>query len=98
MKQKKSYDKSVGQALVLITQFGLNMLVPIGMLSALGCFLDQRLDTSYWTALLFFIGAIAGGQNVYRMAKKVYQPPAERKGKKEPQPEDENHGNIEKNK
>lgn len=98
MKRKKSYDKSVSQALVLITQFGLNMLVPIGMLSALGCFLDQRLDTYYWTPLLFFIGAIAGGQNVYRMAKKVYQPPAERNGKKEPQQKEEDHRNIEKNK
>lgn len=98
MKQRKSYDKSVYQALVLITQFGLNMLVPIGMLSALGCILDQKLDTSYWTVLLFFIGAIAGGQNVYRMAKRIYEPAAEHKEEKEPQQKHEDQGSIEKDK
>lgn len=54
-------------------QFGINMLVPIGMLSALGIWLDGRFHTSFWTILLFFVGAIAGGQNVYRMAKSVYE-------------------------
>ena len=59
--------------MVLITQFGINMLVPICMMSALGIWLDGRYGTSFWTILLFFVGAIAGGQNVYRMAKKVYE-------------------------
>ena len=59
--------------MVLITQFGINMLVPIGMMSVLGVWLDNRFGTSFWTILLFFVGAIAGGQNVYRMAKKVYE-------------------------
>lgn len=85
-KRNAQYDKSVYQSLVLISQFGINMLVPIGMMSALGIWLDSRYQTSFWTILLFFAGAIAGGQNVYRMAKKVYE-----KDKKET-------GNAEKNK
>ncbi|MBR1703001.1 MAG: AtpZ/AtpI family protein [Lachnospiraceae bacterium] len=72
--RKKKYDKSVYRSLALITQFGINMLVPIGMLTALGIWLDGKFDTSYWTVLLFFVGAVAGGQNVYRMAKAVYAP------------------------
>lgn len=72
MKRKKSFDKSVFQALTLITQFGINMLVPIGLMSYLGMYLDKRFGTSYLMILLFFVGAIAGGQNVYRMAKKIY--------------------------
>ncbi len=70
--KKRPYEKSVYRSLALITQFGINMLVPICMMSAAGVFLDKRLGTSWITVLFFFIGAIAGGQNVYRMAKRVY--------------------------
>lgn len=78
MKHKKRYDKSVYRSLVFITQFGINMLVPICMMTALGIFLDNKFGTSFWMILLFFIGAIAGGQNIYRMAKKIYSEPARR--------------------
>ena len=66
------YDKSVYRSLVLITQFGINMLVPICMMSALGIWLDNRYHTSFWTIVLFFVRAVAGGQNIYRVAKKVF--------------------------
>ena len=72
MKRKRSYDRSVFQSFALISQFGLNMLVPIGLMTWLGIWLDERLGTSYWVILLFFVGALAGGRNVYLMAKKVY--------------------------
>jgi F0F1-type ATP synthase assembly protein I len=72
-KNNPKYDKSVFRAAVLITQFGINMLVPICMMSALGIWLDGRFQTSYWTVLLFFVGAIAGAQNIYRMARKIYE-------------------------
>ena len=71
-KHNSRYGKSVYRSIILITQFGINMLVPICMMSALGIWLDNRYGTSFWTILLFFVGAIAGGQNIYRMAKKVY--------------------------
>ncbi len=72
MKRKKPLDKSAYQALAMITQFGINMIVPIGMMSALGIWLDRKQGTSFWTLLLFFVGAVAGAQNIYRMARKVY--------------------------
>ncbi len=72
-RRNSKYDKSVYRSMALITQFGINMLVPIGMMCVLGVWLDNRFGTSFWTILLFFVGAIAGGQNVYRMAKKVYE-------------------------
>lgn len=72
MKRKKGYDKSVYRSLALITQFGLNMLVPIGLMTWLGVYLDRHFGTSYLMILLFFVGAIAGAQNVYRMAKSIY--------------------------
>ena len=48
------------------------MMVPICMMSALGIYLDKKLDTSFLMVLFFFLGAIAGGQNVYRLAKRIY--------------------------
>lgn len=78
MKRRKSTDKSVYRSLSLVTQFGINMLVPICMMTALGIFLDNKFNTSFWMVILFFIGAIAGGQNIYRMAKKLYSEPTQR--------------------
>lgn len=88
-KNKGHYGKSVYRAFVLVMQFGINMLVPICMMSALGIFLDKKLGTSFLMILFFFIGAIAGGQNVYRMAKHVYQA-EEDDGKKDQDITDEN--------
>jgi hypothetical protein len=56
----------------MVLQFGINMLVPICLMSALGVYLDTRYDTTYWTVLFFFIGAVSGGQNVYRLARRIY--------------------------
>ena len=75
MKQNQPYDRSVFQALTLILQFGINMVVPIAMMTALGIWLDRKLELS-WLAVLFFgIGAGAGGQNCYRMAKRIIHTP-----------------------
>ena len=71
---QKSYDKSVFRSFAMVLQFGINMLVPICMMSALGIYLDRRFGTSYWMVILFFAGAIAGGQNVFRLARRVYAP------------------------
>ncbi|MCM1542245.1 MAG: AtpZ/AtpI family protein [Blautia sp.] len=72
MKRRKGMDNSVVQSLAMVMQFGINMLVPICLMSALGVWLDRKFGTSFWMILLFFAGAAAGGQNVYRMAKQVY--------------------------
>lgn len=78
MKKGKAvkYNRNVYQALMMISQFGINMLVPIFVCSFAGMFLDRRLGTSYWTVVLFFIGALAGFTNVFRFAKKIYETPA----------------------
>ena len=78
---KKPYDRSVARSVTMVLQFGINMLVPICMMSALGIYLDQRFGTSYWMVILFFVGAIAGGQNVFRLARNVYAPPGKEEKK-----------------
>lgn len=72
MKQRKGDDRIVFQSLAMVTQFGLNMIVPICMMSALGVWLDGKLGTSWLTILFFVLGAVAGAQNVYRIAKRMY--------------------------
>lgn len=71
-KKHKNYNRSVYQSLALVSQFGINMLVPIFLLSFLGIKLDQYFHTSYWIVLLFFVGAAAGFRNIFVMAKKIY--------------------------
>lgn len=81
MRRRKDNNRIVMQSLAMVMQVGLNMAVPIGMLTALGIWLDRRLDTSYITIILFAAGAVAGGQNVYRMVKRVYSDDEQDKGR-----------------
>ena len=97
MKRRKGIDNSVAQSLAMVMQFGINMLVPICLMSALGVWLDNKFDTSFWMILLFIVGAVAGGQNVYRMAKQVYGGDNS-KSDKEHGRSGENSGNTEKEK
>ena len=69
MKNKRNFDKSVFQSLALISQFGINMLVPIGLMLWLGLWLDEKFGTSWLVIPCFFVGAVAGSQNIYKMAK-----------------------------
>ena len=66
------YDKSVFRALALITQFSINMLVPIFLCAFLGMYIDRKTGTSYWVVILFFAGALAGFRNVFVFAKQVH--------------------------
>lgn len=70
--RRRKYDKSVYQSLALITQFGINMLVPVFLCSFAGIWLDKKFGTSFWMILLFFVGALAGFRNIYIMAKRIY--------------------------
>ena len=53
-RKKEHYDKSVYRSLTLIMQFGINMLVPICVMSVLGIWLDNKFGTSYLMIVLFF--------------------------------------------
>ncbi len=66
------YKRTVYQSMATISQFGINMLVPIFLCSFLGIFLDRKLETSCFMVILFFVGALAGCRNVFLLAKKIY--------------------------
>ena len=78
-RNKRKYGKSVYQSLTMITQFGINMVVPIALCSFVGYYLDRRFGTSYLVIVLFFVGATAGFRNIYIFAKKIFQQPPESK-------------------
>ena len=59
----------------MISQCGINMIVPIFLMSGFGLWLDRRLGTSYWMVVLFFVGAIAGFRNVYIVMKSFWKTP-----------------------
>ena len=56
----------------MITQFGIYMIVPILLCTFLGIFLDRQFSTSFLVIILFFVGALAGFTNVFRLAKSIY--------------------------
>ena len=66
--RNKVYD-----SLILIMQFGINMIVPIFLCVGLGVFIYRRYGHPWLVILLFFLGAAAGFQNCYRMAQRLWQ-------------------------
>ncbi len=94
------FNRSVYQALSMIGQFGINMLVPVFVCSFLGMGLDRKLGTDFLIVIFFFIGALAGGWNVFRFARRIYSGSSEQsaylhKGRKNRDKKDEgkDHGN-----
>ena len=67
MKHRKNSFRS----LTTISQFGINMIVPIFGCSFFGMYLDRKFGTSFIMILLFFLGAAAGFRNIYIMATRI---------------------------
>ena len=68
--EKKQKDRrETARLLTMITQFGINMLVPVCICFFAGRMLDKHFGTAWITIVLFFIGALAGFTNVYWLAK-----------------------------
>ena len=65
-------QRKVFQSLTLILQFGLNMIVPIVMCTLLGAWLGKIYGMPIITVPLFIMGALAGFNNIFKMAKKIY--------------------------
>ncbi len=68
----KKDTRQVMDALVLVFQFGINMIVPIFLCCLLGFWIGNKTGISWMMIPFFFIGALAGFTNIYKMARKVY--------------------------
>ena len=64
-------NSKIVRSLSMISQFTIHMLVPICMCSYLGYWIDEKLNTSFLFIIFFFVGAMAGGRNVYLLAQKI---------------------------
>lgn len=67
------YRKNVYQSFIMVTQFGINMIVPILMLTIFGVYIGKKYDMLFIVLPLFVIGALAGFRNCYKMAKKIFE-------------------------
>ena len=66
----KKDNRQVMNALVLVFQFGINMVVPIFLCCMVGIWIGNKTGIS-WMIPFFFIGALAGFNNIYKMARKL---------------------------
>lgn len=74
---------SVHESLVLIMQFGINMIVPILLCTWFGVWLSDKTGHGFLVVALFFVGAAAGVQNCYRLTKRMIAREQQRKGSRE---------------
>lgn len=65
--------KNVYDSLILVMQFGINMIVPILLCTGIGVWIYKKYGHPIVVILLFMAGALAGFQNIYRMAKRIYE-------------------------
>lgn len=72
-------NRDVWNALMMVFQFGINMVVPIFMCTLFGVWIGNKTGALWITIPLFFIGALAGGTNIYKMSKKLMK--SDSKGK-----------------
>ena len=64
------YRKEVFRSLSLITQLGINVMVPVFMCIFAGVLADKYLGINI-ILLMLLLGICAGGRNAYVLAKKV---------------------------
>lgn len=75
---KKVNKREITESFSMVLQFGLNMITPIALCIALGVWLGDKYDMDWIVIPLFFVGALAGYNSIFRMVQKHLK-------KKEPQ-------------
>lgn len=65
-------NNKVVKALILVTQLGISMMVPILLCVFVGNFIDQKAGTGYFLLVFLFLGIAAAFRNVYYLLKPFY--------------------------
>ena len=63
----------IGQAIVMITQLGINMLVPVFMCLFIGIWLDKQLGTGWLTLVFLILGIMGGIRGVYSLIHNILE-------------------------
>lgn len=75
------YKKSVYKTFALITQLGISMIVPVLMCTLFGVFLEDRFSVPAVIPLII-LGILAGGRNVYILARRANEDPEDEEDEK----------------
>ena len=75
---KKVNKREITESFSMVLQFGLNMITPIALCIALGVWIGDKYDMDWVVIPLFFVGALAGYNSIFRMVQKYLK-------KKDPQ-------------
>lgn len=65
-------NNKVIKALMLVSQLGISMMVPIFLCVFAGSFLDKKAGTSCFFSIFLFLGIAAAFRNVYYLLKPFY--------------------------
>lgn len=65
-------DRPVIKALLMISQIGISMIVPIFLGAFLGYQLDRWLGTGFFFLVFLFFGILAAFRNIYKLMKPFY--------------------------
>lgn len=71
-------DGKVIKALLLVTQLGISMMVPVFLCVFAGKWIDQKAGTAFFLPLLLIFGIAAAFRNVYYLLKPFYAKDKER--------------------
>lgn len=63
------YQKEVFRSFTMVIQFGITMLVPILLCTFIGMFVDRLIGTSFVVIIMFFLGALAGFTNIFKIVR-----------------------------
>lgn len=67
---KKIKNSEIVESFSMVLQFGINMITPIVMCIALGVWLGDKYNMDWIVIPLFFVGALAGYNSIFRMVQK----------------------------
>lgn len=65
-------NSKVIKALMLVTQLGISMMVPIFLCVLIGGFIDKKAQTGYFLPIFLVLGIAAAFRNVYYLLKPFY--------------------------
>lgn len=68
---KRDNKKEVMNALIMVFQFGINMIVPIFLCTLAGVWIGKKTGADWVTVPLFFLGAFAGGKQYIPHGSKI---------------------------
>ena len=71
--------QGIGQAIVMITQLSINMLVPVFMCLFIGIWLDKRLGTGWLTLVFLILGIMASIRSMFITLKPLLKGEREKK-------------------